>query len=122
MGKTSRDKGKRGEREAVALAWKHKLCARRTWETASGAGDSRVDIEVTHSEAGLGGFQLAHPARLRGQVKMKASGFGALYLALDGVEVAFVRQASRRDKGLPWLAIVRAEEFLKLMARGGPTR
>jgi len=44
-------------------------------------------------------------------VKVLADGFGTLYKALEGVELAFLR--TDRHK---WLAVVDAEELLELLA------
>lgn len=98
MGARSRTKGKRGEREIVALARTYGLDAERTWQTAqSGDPDTRrCDVRI---------------AGRASQVKVQAEGFKALYDALEGVEMAFVR-ADRR----PWLVVLKAEEYLRLLA------
>ncbi|HJY84355.1 MAG TPA: hypothetical protein VKK81_25145 [Candidatus Binatia bacterium] len=44
------------------------------------------------------------------QVKVTADGYKTLYDALDGVELAFLR----RDRQ-PWLVVLRADDYLKLL-------
>ena len=96
MGLRSKRKGKRGKREVVSLARQHGLPAERTWATAQATDPTlrRCDVEVAGRLA---------------QVKVALDGFRTLYEALNGVEMAFLR-ADRR----PWLAVLPAEEFLRL--------
>ena len=100
MGAHSKRKGKRAEREVVALARSAGLASTRTWHTAQASDptERRCDVSI----AGL-------PA----QVKVAADGFRALYAALEGVEMAFLR-ADRR----PWLAVLPAELLFVLLERG----
>jgi hypothetical protein len=96
-GLRSRRKGKRGERELVALARQHGLEAKRTWQTAQ-ADDPRAracDVLIAGRAA---------------QVKIAARGFERLYEALDGVALAFLRQDRR-----PWLAVLPARELLAML-------
>lgn len=97
MGLRSKRKGKRGKREVVSLARQHGLPAERTWATAQATDPTlrRCDVEVAGRLA---------------QVKVASDGFRTLYEALNGVEMAFLR-ADRR----PWLAVLPAEEFLRLL-------
>jgi len=79
VGAHSRRKGKRCEREIVALARAAGLPATRTWQTAQDA-DSAVrccDVEIR-------GY--------RAQVRIRGNGFKAVYEALEAVEVAFLRE------------------------------
>lgn len=97
MSVKSRSKGKRGEREVVRLARAAGLAAERTWHTAQ-SPDPRercCDVRIA-----------GHPA----QVKVAADGFRALYEALDGVDMAFVR-ADRRE----WIAVLPAVALLRLL-------
>lgn len=73
------------------------LPAQRTWHTAHSpdARERCCDVLVA-----------GRPA----QVKVAADGFRALYEALDGVDMAFVR-ADRRE----WLVVLPAEAFLQLL-------
>jgi len=93
----SRAKGRRGEQEVVRLARAAGLPAERTWHTAQSpdARERACDVLIA-----------GHPA----QVKIAADGFRALYAALEGVELAFVR-ADRQ----PWLVVLPAEKLLRLL-------
>ena len=104
MGAKSRSKGKRGEREVVALARSAGLAAERTWHLAQSPDPALrcCDVQIA-----------GRPA----QVKAAALGFRALYNALDGVEIAFVR-ADRRE----WLAVLPAEALLRLIKLGHEQR
>ena len=93
----SRKKGKRGEREVVALARVAGLAAERTWHTAQS-----TDPQARRCDVLIAG----RPA----QVKLAAAGFGPVYDALAGVELAFVRSDHR-----PWLAVMPAERLLALL-------
>jgi hypothetical protein len=77
MAPGSRNKGKRGEREVVALAKQHGLQAQRTWQTAQSASPSERTCDV----------------RIEGrtaQLRIRADGFGLVYDALEAVEIAGV--------------------------------
>jgi len=102
VGLKSRSKGKRGEREVVALAWQHGLVAHRTWNTAQSADATERCCDVLIE--GLG------PA----QVKIVADGYKGLYDVLDGVELAFLRSDRH-----PWLAVLPATRLLDLLKRAG---
>ena len=97
MSAHSRSKGKRGEREVVALARAAGLDASREWQNAQ-----HPDPAMRRCDVVLDG----KPA----QVKVSGDGFGYLYDGLEAVEFLFVR-ADRR----PWLAVVRAEKLLRLL-------
>ena len=101
MGAHSKRKGKRAELEVVRLARSAGLAATRTWHTAQASDptERRCDVLIAGRHA---------------QVKVAANGFKALYAALEGVEMAFLR-ADRR----PWLAVLPANSLLALLARGG---
>lgn len=106
MGKLSRAKGKRGEREVVALARQAGLAAERTWETAQSANSAQRACDVR-----IG------PHRC--QVKLRRTGFGPLYAALVDVDFAFVRTDNRE-----WLAVLPADRLLALLkvAEDAPCR
>lgn len=98
MGARSRRKGTDGEREIVGLAHTAGLPAERTWHTAQDPDPVTRCCDVT-----IRG--------LRAQVRVRASGYQAVYDALEGVEIAFLK-ADR----LPWLAVLPAERLLALLA------
>ena len=100
MGARSRTKGAIGEREIVRLARAAGLDAERTWQTAQSP-----DVTVRACDVRIAGLPV--------QVKITANGFGSLYGALEGVELLFVR-ADRHE----WLAVVRAQELLRLLNHG----
>jgi hypothetical protein len=101
VGALSRAKGKRGEREVVALARAAGLPAERTWHTAQSpdASERRSDVRIA-----------GRPY----QVKRQRDGFGALYDGLSDVAGLFIRA-----DGCPWLAVLPAEEYLRLLKGGG---
>ena len=98
MAAKSRRKGKRGEREIVALAKQHGLKAERTWSTAQASDPSERACDVRVE---------GRPA----QVRIRADGFGPVYEALEGVEMAFLR-ADRHE----WLVALHAEDYFALLA------
>lgn len=100
MGAHSKRKGKRAEVEVVALARAAGLPSVRTWHTAQATDptERRCDVLIAGRHA---------------QVKVAADGFRVLYVALEGVEMAFLR-ADRR----PWLAMLPAESLFALLERG----
>jgi len=98
MGLRSRRKGRRAEQEIALLARAAGLAAQRTWHTAQDA-----DPLVRCSDVTIGGC--------RAQVRVRGDGFKAVYDALEGVEMAFLR-ADRQ----PWLAVLPAERLLALLA------
>jgi hypothetical protein len=97
MALKSNSKGKRGEREVVALARGVGLVANRTWHTAQDA-----DPLIRRCDVMIGGHRV--------QVRLRADGFRPVYDALEGVEIAFLR-ADRQ----PWLAVLPAERLLALL-------
>src|SRR5271167_4431685 len=101
MGLKSRRKGRRAEQEIVVLAHAAGLPAKRTWHTAQDA-----DPLVRCCDVMICG--------LRAQVRVRTDGFKALYDALEGVEIAFLR-ADRQ----PWIAVLPAERLLALLAKSG---
>lgn len=97
MGARSRSKGKRGEREVVALARAAGLAADRTWHTAQSADPLERACDV----------------RIAGQpfqVKRRSNGFGELYDGVANVAGLFVR-----SDGRDWIAVVPAEALLRLL-------
>jgi hypothetical protein len=97
MGARSRAKGKRGEREIVALARGAGLPAKRTWHTAQDA-----DPLVRCCDVMICGH--------RAQVRVRGNGFKPVYDALEGVEIAFLR-ADRQA----WLAVMPATRVFALL-------
>jgi len=98
MALKSNREGKRAERDIVGLARAAGLTAQRTWHTAQDA-----DPQVRCCDVVIGGR--------RAQVRVRAHGFKALYDALEGVDIAFLR-ADRQ----PWLAVLPADRLLALLA------
>lgn len=103
MGAMSRTKGKVGEREVAALLKKHGFTARRGQQFAGG-GDSP---DVVHS---MDGFH----------IEVKRSETFAPYAAMEqanedkkDTEDSLV---FHRRNNKPWLVVMDAEAFLKLMA------
>ena len=97
-GRRSRTKGKRGEREVVALARAAGLDAERTWQTAQSDDPATRCCDI---------LVAGRPA----QVRLRGSGFGALYDALENVDMAFVRADHR-----PWVAVLPALRLFELLA------
>ena len=97
MGAHSRAKGKRGEREVVALARVAGLDAERTWHTAQSpdAGERACDLLV---------------AGMPYQVQVSKDGFERIYRELQGVR-GFI---FRRDRD-GWLVTVRLDDYLALL-------
>jgi len=102
MGKMSRDKGKRGEREVAALMREHGFEARRGQQYQG--GDDSPD--VVHSIPNL---------HVEVKFRERVSLYAALEKAdLDGpkVPVIFHRQVRK-----PWLITMEADDFLYLMTK-----
>lgn len=97
MGLRSRQKGKRGEREVVALARRYGLEAERTWQTAQAS-----DPKLRASDVRVAGRPY--------QVKRVKYGFRQLYRELEHVAGLFLRA-----DGQPWLVVLRADDFLRLL-------
>lgn len=97
MGAHSRSKGKRGEREIVALARAAGLAAERTWHTAQlpNAPERCCDVRIAGQPF---------------QVKRSRDGFRAPYDGLANVAGLFVRSDGRE-----WLAVLPAEALLQLL-------
>ena len=98
MGAHSKTKGKRGEREVVALARAAGLDAQRTWQTAQSDDTATRCCDLLIA---------GRPA----QVRLRSSGFGAVYDALANVDMAFVRADHR-----PWVAVLPALRLFELLA------
>ena len=98
MGLKSKRKGRLAEQEVVRLARAVGLPAERTWQIAQATDSTlrRCDVLVAGRKA---------------QVKVAADGFRKLYAVLEGVELAFLRA----DRS-PWLILLPAEEYLRLLA------
>lgn len=101
-GKSSKEKGYRGEKEIEKLLKEVGLSAKRV--PLSGAvegfwGD--VLIKIKEEE-------------LRAEVKRRRVGLKALYDWLGGKDILFVRE-DRKD----WLVILRLEDFLRLTLKEG---
>lgn len=97
MGAKSRQKGKRGEREIVALARELGLDAGRTWQTAQAPDATARNCDVLVEGESY-------------QCQVEADGFRRLYRELEGVAGFFCR-ADRR----PWLAVFEARRLFGLL-------
>jgi hypothetical protein len=97
MGLKSKRKGRRAEQEIVVLAHAAGLPAKRTWHTAQDADPLIRCCDVTICGR-------------RAQVRVRASGFRAVYDALEGVEIAFLRSDRQ-----PWLAVMSATRVFALL-------
>lgn len=102
MGKLSRDKGKRGEREVVALLRKHGFEARRGQQFRGGSDSP----DIIHN---MEGFYI--------EVKLRQN--LNLY---DTIDVAMTEKKSHEDvlvfhrkNARPWLITMDAGDFLELM-------
>lgn len=96
MSKMQRRKGASGEREVVSLSRKVGLEARRTWETAQSRINPECDVVISDRNFPF-------------QVKRRKN-FKFLYDSLKGVHGTFLRGDNQS-----WLALLPAEEFLKLL-------
>lgn len=94
MGKTSRQKGKTGERAVVALAKSYGLSAQRTWDTAQSTDPATRACDVLIGD-------------IKVQVKWLESLPKPFYECLENVDVAFVR-----ENGGEWLVVERATNWL----------
>ncbi len=101
MGKMSRDKGKRGELEVVALLQKHGFEARRG-QQFRGGGDSP---DVIHNMDGLAG-----EVKLRETLSLYPTLEKAAEDDADKTPVVFHRRNRK-----PWIVALYAEDFLDLM-------
>ena len=106
MGKASRDKGKRGEREIAALFRAHGFSARRG-QQHSGGPDSP---DVVHDVPGL---------HVEVKFRQQVSVFAALEqasrdTALEDAPVVFMRKLRK-----PWIVVMDADDFLDLMEKIG---
>ena len=107
MGKASRDKGKRGEREVAELLRDHGIPARRGVQYAGGpdapdvVGFDGVHIEVKRAET----------LRL----------YPALEQALADRRPGDIATVWHRPSGRPWAVIMLAADFIALMRAVGPT-
>ena len=107
MGKASRDKGKRGEREVAELLRDHGIPARRGVQYAGGpdapdvVGFDGVHIEVKRAET----------LRL----------YPALEQALADRKPGDIATVWHRPSGRPWAVIMLAADFIALMRALGPT-
>ena len=99
MGLKSKRKGKRGEREVVALARRYGVDASREWHraTSTDQNDRVRDIQVA------GDYY---------QVQVSANGFQRIYQELRGVRGYFFRQ----NRG-EWVVALRAADYLALVSK-----
>ncbi len=102
MGKLSRDKGKRGEREVVKLLESHGFEARRGQQHRGGSDSP----DVIHNIANV-------------HIEVKFVEALRLYKALEKekteAEAGKVPVVFHRRKGKPWVAILDADDFLNIM-------
>lgn len=103
MGKASRDKGKRGEREVAKLLQENGYSARRGQQFCGASGDADVigvpglHIEVKRTET----------------LKL----YEALKQSQEDAREKEVPTVWHRRNERPWVVILTAEEFLKLWRR-----
>ena len=101
MGKASRDKGKRGEREVAELLRDHGIPARRGVQYAGGAdspdvvGLDGVHIEVKRSET--------------------LALYPALEQALEDARPGDIATVWHRRSGRRWVVVLHADDFLALV-------
>lgn len=104
MGKASRDKGKRGERECAALLKAHGFDARRGQQFNGSDGSADVvglpgfHVEVKRTEA-LRIYEAMHQAE--GDAR-------------DGEIPLVLHRRNRKE----WLAILKADDFLEMINNG----
>ncbi len=101
MGKMSRDKGKRGELEVVALLQKYGFTARRGQQFRGGSDSP----DVIHSMNGL-----TVEVKLRETLSLYPTLEKAAKDDADKVPVVFHRRNRK-----PWIVAMYAEDFLDLM-------
>ncbi len=99
MGARERRKGISAELEVVSLARAHGLQAIRTWRFAQSLFPAKRAIDVRIAGRNF-------------QVKRRRAGFRTLYRNLEHVHGLFLR-----DDDQNWLAVIRAEDFLRLLAQ-----
>lgn len=104
MGGTSREKGKRGERECAALLKAHGFDARRGQQFNGSDGSADV--------VGLPGFHVEVKRSERLSV-YEAMG-QAESDALDGEIPLVLHRRNRRE----WLAVLKADDFLEMIKNG----
>jgi len=100
MGRASRDKGLRGEREFAELVSGHRV-------PLSGAQNGFENDVLVPTPIGT----------LRSEVKRRGSGFTTLYRWLEDEREKPDIVAFRADRK-PWLVAMPVETFLKLIGRG----
>lgn len=99
MGKTSRDKGKRGEREVVNLLKKAGHSAQRTAPLQAHSGDdSGADVLLDD--------------KYKIEVKRRKNGFKSLYDYIKNVDFAFMRADRKKH-----IVAMSVETFLELYSK-----
>ena len=104
MGKMQREKGKRGEREAAGLIKRYGFKARRGQQFKGGAGSP----DVIHNIPGV---------FVEVKYREKFSIYPALEQAFDESADDDVPVVLHRRSSKPWVAILRAEDFLQFMRK-----
>jgi Holliday junction resolvase len=104
VGRASRDKGNRTERNVVAFLREHGIEAERV--PLSGAAQGSFGGDIRLKETGQ-----------RVEVKARANGFSTLYRWLEGNDFLFVK-ADRRET----LVVMTLEEFSRLFNGPNPCR
>ena len=101
MGKMSRDKGKRGELEVVALMKEHGFEARRGQQHRGGSDSPDIihNVPNVHAEVKLRQALSLYPALEKAKAESP-----------DKVPVVF-----HRRNGKPWVVIMYADDFLHSM-------
>ncbi len=105
MGKMSREKGKRGEREVAALLKEYGFEARRGQQFRGGADSPDVvhNIPNVHIEV-----------KLREKLSLYPTLEQALSETFDGYPVVFHRRNGKR-----WVVVLYADDFLRVMEEMG---
>lgn len=104
MGKASREKGKRGEREVAALLRQHGIEARRGQQYCGAAGDADV--------VGMDGFHIEVKRTERFDL------YGALDQAKEDAREGETPIVFHRKNGKPWVVVMDAAEFLERASNG----
>lgn len=107
MGKASRDKGKRGEREVAELLRDHGIPARRGVQYAGGTDSPDViGLEGVHIEVKRTEVLRLYPALEQAMAETRPGDIATVW---------------HRPNGRPWAVIMLAADFIALMRALGPT-
>ena len=104
MGRASKDKGKRGEREVAALLRRHGFSARRGQQFCGASGDADV--------VGMPGYHVEVKRTERFDL------YGALRQAEADARDGEVPIVFHRRNGMRWVVVMDAEDFLRGVGSG----